>query len=465
MDNDEYQLQFNIPELYPPVSELMTALQDEGKESKDKDGGKLIHYPKLQRFSKKLYNKLIENSVTGFPANPSRNATIITSIINTLRRMVDTSSLYEPLRKYCKRTDNRMYVIQNDVNSAGYQLILDQISHHLNTIIIKAGGARNKNDALRVCGILLDSKYRSTVHALMKNKKDRAACDLGYDPVLAFCDEAVVDFNDKDYIVPDPDYVYELDGYATMNANDPTRTGRDRSGGWFWNLWKDYFRPKYCSALDKWYSDTGGGDGRLSSFQNFCLEKEKFVAWVFLLDRKHLLQSNASSMVPKELSNEPGANDNNGDLKTPASKKKRKLSSEQQYTNDNVVGIHDTAKELLAITSDLIQSAKQQQNNVELSPESKSFTKIEAINKHQKMIMDDPCYSPFTKERMRSKFDTKKRSLARDMLEDDSVVARALPMDNYGKGIGKKVQKRKNVPMHQSFLKDFDVSSSDEDDE
>ena len=39
---------------------------------------------------------------------------------------------------------------------------------------------------------------------------------------------------------------------------------------WFMGTWKDYIRPKYKRALDRWNKETGGGDGKAVNFINYC---------------------------------------------------------------------------------------------------------------------------------------------------------------------------------------------------
>jgi hypothetical protein len=271
MNNNDIKLEYDIPELYPPLSELMIALQDEGKESFDKKGAKLLTYKALHKFGKSLHTILVDRKISDMDTNTTRGTKRIINHLIMLRRMVDTSSVHEPLRKYCLQKDNKMFIIENNIYHAGYQLLLDQITEYLNSNIISSSAMRNSNDALRVCGILLHEHYRSSVAAIMKNKKDRVACDLPKDPIEAFCDEAVNDFNDHDFIIIEPSMAHEIDGYNDMDANDIDRIKIKRNGKWFWNTWKDYFRPKYRAALNKWSKDTGGGSGRASSFQKFYI--------------------------------------------------------------------------------------------------------------------------------------------------------------------------------------------------
>ena len=144
------------PELYPPVSELMIALQDEGKETFNKKNVMTMKYGKLHKYSKDLHNLLASRKTVGLDTNITRGARRILNIIISLRRTVDVSTLPEALIKYRLKPENvSMFIINRDPTHAGYPLIIHQINEYLKTNISAANTIRTPNDALRVCGILL----------------------------------------------------------------------------------------------------------------------------------------------------------------------------------------------------------------------------------------------------------------------------------------------------------------------
>jgi hypothetical protein len=76
MSNTDIILEYDIPELYPPVSELMIALQDEGKQTFDKKGVKLLTYSKLHKFSLNLHNSLVARNIKGMDSSKVPNDVI-----------------------------------------------------------------------------------------------------------------------------------------------------------------------------------------------------------------------------------------------------------------------------------------------------------------------------------------------------------------------------------------------------
>jgi hypothetical protein len=165
------------------------------------------------------------------------------------------------------------------------------------------------------------------------------------------------------------------------------------------------------------------------------------------------LDNNASSKVPNDATNEQGHDDDINDNKTPSSnRKKDALLSKRHSTSQQLNTISDSASKMVTLATDLIISSKRQ-NDAE-SPKSKAHAKIDLLNKRQKLVLDDDCFSPFTKERIKSEIDAEKRSLGYILAGGSEIVAR-MPISRSFAGA--------NIEMHQnSMFNDFDVSSSEE---
>jgi hypothetical protein len=454
MDTNDIDLEYE-PDLYPPLSELMIALQDEGKKKFNKKGDQLqlLDYNALRKFSKNIHNLLAQRKTNGLESNITRGTDKIISIINTLRKKTDTSSLHVSLRKYCKSKDNMMLVVENNEDHGGYPLILNQISEYLKSNIISSKASRTPNDAVRVTGILLHAHYRSAVTAIMANKKDRAACDLPVDPTIAFCKQAVRDFNDPTFIIIGPPDAHELDG--EWDPNDADRIKLKRSGKWFWETWRDYIRKRYRESLGRFSQVTGGGGGGPSNFQNFC-NGDKWVAWVYSLDKHRILLNNASTAVPLAVSNEPGCenDDDDDNIKQSASKRKNNDDRElqKQESSQRLQAISDMATNMFKTATKYIeQSSSKRQKDYVLSPRSKAQQEIVALNERQALVLNDPCYSPNTKERVTSDCGMKKRALARIMTGEHDIVTqvtRGLPLNNSSPAAGR--DDVDDVQMHQT---------------
>jgi hypothetical protein len=437
----------------------MIALQDEGKPSFNKKGEqlKLLEYNHLKKLSRKIHNLLAQRKTDGLHQNMTRGTDRIVSIISTLRKRVDKSSVHEQLRKYSKTKDNMMLLIENNVQHAGYPLILARITEYLKSNIISSKASRTSNDALRVCGILLHDHYRDAVTVVMRNKKDRKACDLSHDPTIALCEQAVKDFNEPNFIIIEPSNAHELKGYNTMDPNDPDRIKLERDGPWFWDTWK-FVRSKYRACLTRWSRTTGNGN---TNFQNYC-NGDKWVAWVYMLDKDGLLSGNAGTAVPAAISNEPGCDDDDDDgNKKPASKRKKSLLSLEESTSHRQNHVSQSADKMVDIVNDLVATVKKRQQNDVLSPKAKAQKEIVALNERQALILNDDCYSPDTKERVKNECGMKKREWVRTLTGEYDIIKTVLPFNNAASCDD--VDDVDDVPMHQSGV--FDNFKPDSDDE
>ena len=195
-EHDEHELLY-VPEDYPPVLELIEAMQDPGKEHTNTKDEVSMKYKELRVFSKKLHNLLATRKIAALDVNQTRGTDRIINIIVTLRKKHMISNVHESIRQYCKSKDYNMLMVKNNVVDGGYPLILSQLSESLRSNVKTSTAMRVPNDALRVCGILLHEDYRNAVTLMMRNQKSRPSSDLPYDSNLAFCDKAVEDLTMK----------------------------------------------------------------------------------------------------------------------------------------------------------------------------------------------------------------------------------------------------------------------------
>lgn len=377
----------SIRSLYPSLDEFMKLLQEEGVP--EKKGSKMLFHKKTHAFSTRLFKKLVALKIPGVGKNTTREILKITSIIVLSKNHYDCSMVYEELRGYRKpASSTKVYIVQNNVDDAGFSVILEKIALSLNHNSAVADTVREPNDALRVCGILLDPQYKDTVAGIMANTKDRAKCDQPMDTTLAFCQDAVLDFNNPHYIVNDPSKSFELDDYEEMDANDITRIEKLRDANWFWYTWRKYFLPKYRKYLHKYDLDTGGGPGGKAHFQEYC-ENSKWVAWVYLLDEDmgFLLSGNASPTVPDHLKNEPGSNNSKSS--------KHLLHKRAMEHSENLNDVMAITKDVLSKMDVFVTNKASVQVD---TPLTAAYKKYEELGKRQKVIQDDDDFSPNSKE-------------------------------------------------------------------
>jgi uncharacterized protein YbcI len=100
MSTNTIKLDYDNPAAYPPVDELMIALQDEGKEIIKKDKTMVRTYKVMHKFAKSLHLDLVGKKIKGMETNMTRGTRIIISILIMHRRMMDTSSVVAPLQKH-----------------------------------------------------------------------------------------------------------------------------------------------------------------------------------------------------------------------------------------------------------------------------------------------------------------------------------------------------------------------------
>lgn len=65
------------------------------------------------------------------------------------------------------------------------------------------------------------------------------------------------------------------------NPNDPKIFERERTAEWLKETWEKYVHTKYKAALNRWNRDTGGGNGHLWDFADYCSHGDVWLVWVF----------------------------------------------------------------------------------------------------------------------------------------------------------------------------------------
>ena len=94
------------------------------------------------------------------------------------------------------------------------------------------------------------------------------------DPVENFFSQAVIDFMNPMYEVPQPKEDH-LNGFPeedrdSWDQNNMLLLEQERDGKWLMETWFQYVKPKYRQALNKWNKETGGGSGEVYDFIDFC---------------------------------------------------------------------------------------------------------------------------------------------------------------------------------------------------
>lgn len=405
----------NYRNIYPSIDNFMKVLQDEGVIDKSTKQGTL-KYNAIDRFSISLFKKLKSINLPGITSsfNQTRGKGMITSQIIHLRKHADKTSVYKPLRKFGKKESSKVYIIKNDIENCGFDVLLTSIESIFQHLVCTFDNNRVANDALRVCGILLLAKYRGTVDGIMNKKRDRAKADQALDVDSVFFEEAAGDFNDPNVIICHPKKVELLSEYEKLDPNDINRIEITRDGKWFRECWEIYFRTNYRKYLRKWNKDTGGGGGRSECFEDFC-ESQKWVCWVFLLDEENnfLLASTSSGNAPKHLNNESGfsSSDNNkttnGDEISYMKSNHSKLLRNADDTSKKISSMVDNAQNIIAGLNDIVTKVSNKQG-ISDNPKANAYIQYARITSHQNMIANDSFCSPDKKQRMLDKLKKEK---------------------------------------------------------
>jgi hypothetical protein len=201
-----------------------------------------------------------------------------------------------------------------------------------------------------------------------------------------------------------------------------TLSGRD--GEWFRKTWETYIRPKFRKALGKWFSETGGGDGTIQSFQNFC-GNEKWLCSIYMLDAENgfLLASNSNPKVPAELDNESGFYKDGAVPTTPEKSNatnKSKIQSMIDKTDKQLEGfatLQDTIVKMLesrtnpalaAAAPAAVVSAAKERTVTDILAEQRALKQDEAE------VDNDPIYTPNSKKKVKKRI--RKRRL--DLIDE-----------------------------------------------
>jgi hypothetical protein len=315
-------------ECYPKIDAFMRALQDPGSSSSSsakqkKPGGTrtassdaasscdtVIVYPKLMKVmasvQKTLHSKY---SHVGMPKHPTDcKRQLVLACVRT-RKSRDKGVVPDEFRQYAVEGSDTLFIINHNLDNGGFNIPLSACLEHWRSQKKKDFDSRTPNDACRVAAILLLPEFRDLVAKILSEKKDRAMMDQASCPVSAFYEVAAEKYRDPLFVARTPDKFELIDGHEHIDPNDEDRIMLEgRNGVWFKASWESYLRLKYRKTLARWWSDTGGGGGQLENFQNYCLFREKWLTYVYMLDFEAslLLASNASSAVPQELLNESG---------------------------------------------------------------------------------------------------------------------------------------------------------------
>ena len=295
---------------YPELGAFMTALQDEGKEDSKFDDGR-ITYPKIKAVCGKVYDQMKKHSFPNLVANRSRAAHSFMIIVCAARKHVDLCIVAPEFHKYSTNGE-KVYIVANNVESFGWDLILRDIIRDFAANALKKTHARDPGDAIRVAAVMLDPQHQGTVTGILRGIKDRAKSDQSVDPTIAWAHQAIKQFQDPQFEVLVPNDI-NMEDIENVNPNDEDRiTQPGRDAKWFLDTWRHYLKRKYKEAIHQWDKETGRGAHEPYEFSNFCDKgNKKWLVWVYLmdLDQNFLLYCNAIGRPPVHVGRESGFDD------------------------------------------------------------------------------------------------------------------------------------------------------------
>jgi hypothetical protein len=430
------------------VDDFMLALQDPGKlaaVSKKQSAGTndaVIGYPQLMKVLAPVQKTLhAKYSHLGVPKHPTELRRQMALACVRSRKRRDKGTVPESFRKYGSNGDHMVFVINHNEVNGGFNVPLMACLDYWYSQRKKDLDSRSANDGCRAAAVLLLQEFRDPVLKIMKEKRDRQMLDQATCPVAAFYEVAAEKFRDPSFVAPLPNKFELIEGHESIDPNDTDRimlTGRD--GNWFKGTWETYLRPKYRKALGKWWSETGGGGGEIENFQNFC-GREKWLTYVYMLDfeASHLLASNASSVVPKELINEcgqagagTGSSNSGGSNRVSPKYDTAALIQAASTCTDNINRVAALMTAMIENRARGGQSSSQQFTtpvSMSSTPPTKKRTfvdcldEIKRLREHENQVKEDTGVSPGTKQILVSRIQKEKKRVmvnAANIRNDDS---------------------------------------------
>lgn len=174
-------------------------------------------------------------------------------------------------------------------------------------------------------------------------------------------------------------------------------------------------KSKYNSALKRWTSETGGGDGNPWSFQQYS-SAEKWLAIVYMLDEENDgILSSGIGVVPASLRNESSSGvssmsrsseSSNSSRGSSGAARIREMEQSRAGITTMLSGIQDVAGQL----SEFMKARANQTSDDKMSP----LSRVAALDAKRKSIEDDEECTPNTKSILLEGLKRKKRNAYRD---------------------------------------------------
>jgi hypothetical protein len=382
------------PKVYPPAKDIVTALQDLGKDHKKKKKGKEFHehrYPLIDKLAADIY-KAIKKEINpeGLTKNTSRGKEPLYKELVLSRKHIDATECHPFFHEYQK--GGKVYLIANNPTHSGIDQAIHHFEQYVQAQLLQKNSARTGNDGLRIACILLDPQYRGSVSGIMSRKKDRTKSDIAGDPTTHFFEQILTEaFLNEEYIVSPPaaEYYDEFpeEEKGSWDPNDPAifDPEMNRTAEWLRGTWDDYVKPKYKASLDLWNKGTGGGDGGPTNFVNYCKQSDRWLVYLFCkdLEANFLLAHSAGGRMPAGLQVESGFEEEvssvSGSDKSPSligSKRGREIESELAEAKQH-------RKEIGNNLAEVISLMKSRSNNT-----NSSAAKSPTIDDHIRKVAD-----------------------------------------------------------------------------
>jgi hypothetical protein len=252
MNNSTVKMRWkDEPKIYPPVEEVIAALQDVGKAVKVTQKGKdtmKTRFVLMEKLALKVYTQIKKVfNPEGLTKNATRGKQRLFKEILLSRKHVDVTELDVFFHPYAK--DGKVYTISNSRVHCRLDLAIEAFQKDLEAFLAQKNTARTANDGLRLACIMLDATYRGSVSGILTKKKDQRKADVPGDPTTSFFEQIVTEaFMNQDYFIsPPPDVYYDQfpeDEKGNWDPNDPGIFENERDGKWLRSTWDDYVKPK-----------------------------------------------------------------------------------------------------------------------------------------------------------------------------------------------------------------------------